>query len=167
MPATREDLFKRLQSLGIVTTTKEHIPVFTVEDAQKVHGDVPGGHCKNLFCKDEKGSLWLIVCLEDDRVDLKKAPAIIGSKRLSFGKPHLLLEVLGVEPGSVTPFALINDTQNRVNVILDQRMMAQQPLNYHPLRNDATTTIRAEDLLTFITSCGHTPRVLPVAEAAL
>ena len=167
MPASREDLFKRLSDLNIETRTKDHAPVFTVEDAQKVHGDLPGGHCKNLFCKDEKGTLWLIVCLEDDRVDLKKAPSIIGSRRLSFGKPDLLLEILGVEPGSVTPFALINDTGNRVNVILDQRMMAHQLLNYHPLRNDATTAIKANDLLTFIASCGHQPRILPVAEASL
>ena len=167
MPASREELFNHLKGLAIATTTVEHVPVFTVEDAQKVHGDLPGGHCKNLFCKDEKGVLWLIVCLEDARVDLKKAPAIIGSRRLSFGKPELLMEVLGVEPGSVTPFALINDTANRVNVILDQRMMAHELLNYHPLRNDATTAIKSQDLLTFITSLGHQPRILPVAEAAL
>jgi Ala-tRNA(Pro) deacylase len=108
MPATRAELFQRFDDLGIVTTTVEHAPVFTVEEARKVHGGIPGGHCKNLFCKDEKGALWLIVCLEDARVDLKAAPGRIGSKRLSFGKPDLLMAVLGIEPGSVTPFALIN-----------------------------------------------------------
>jgi Ala-tRNA(Pro) deacylase len=167
MPASRDDLFQRFSDLGIETKTVNHAPVFTVEEAQKVHGGIPGGHCKNLFCKDEKGVLWLIVCLEEARVDLKRAPSVIGSKRLSFGKPDLLMEVLGVEPGSVTPFALINDSGVRVNVILDQAMMACGLLNYHPLANDATTTIKANDLLGFIASCGHKPVILPVSEATL
>lgn len=167
MPATREDLFKRFQDLGIETSTHEHVPVFTVEEARQVHGQVAGGHCKNLFCKDEKGALWLIVCLEDARVDLKKAPAIIASRRLSFGKPELLMQVLGVEPGSVTPFALINDTSVSVKVVLDKTMMQHELLNYHPLRNDATTTIRAGDLLKFIRSCGHQPAIHAVADAPL
>jgi Ala-tRNA(Pro) deacylase len=167
MPASREDLFKRFQELGIETKTVEHAPVFTVEEAQRVHGNIPGGHCKNLFCKDEKGVLWLIVCLEDARVDLKKAPVIIGSKRLSFGRADLLMQVLGVEPGSVTPFALINDTGTSVNVVLDKAMMVHEFLNYHPLRNDATTTIRSDDLLRFIRSCGHQPSIHAVSEAPL
>ena len=110
----------------------------------------PGGHCKNLFLKDDKGAIYLIVCLEDAKVDLKAAPARIGSRRLTFGKPDLLMEILGVEPGSVTPFGLINDTGGRATVILDKTMMEQEWLNYHPLRNDATTTIRAADLLAFV-----------------
>lgn len=160
--ATRADLFARLDQLGIKTTTLDHAPVFTVEEAKQVHDGVPGGHCKNLFCKDEKGELWLIVALEDDRVDLKSTPQKIGSRRLSFGKPELLMEVLGLEPGSVTPFGLINDTANRVNVILDAAMMRHERLNYHPLRNDATTTIASADLVRFIESCGHHPRVVAV-----
>jgi Ala-tRNA(Pro) deacylase len=167
MPATRQDLFKRFDELAIITTTKSHAPVFTVEEAQKVHDDISGGHCKNLFCKDEKGILWLIVCLEDARVDLKAAPAKIGSKRLTFGKPDLLMEVLGVEPGSVTPFALINDTGARTNVILDATMMQMDVLNYHPLKNDETTSILTADLLTFIKSCGHEPRIVAVADTIL
>jgi Ala-tRNA(Pro) deacylase len=167
MPASRDELFQRFAELGIKTTTKNHAPVFTVEEARLVHPDIPGGHCKNLFCKDEKGVLWLIVCLEDAYVDLKAAPAKIGSRRLSFGKAELLMEVLGLEPGSVTPFGLINDRKARTNVILDARMMEQEILNYHPLKNDATTTIRASDLLTFIRSCGHEPRVVAVADPAL
>ncbi|HEX7108444.1 MAG TPA: prolyl-tRNA synthetase associated domain-containing protein [Aestuariivirga sp.] len=167
MPASRDDLFQRFSELGIITTTKNHSPVFTVEEAQKVHDDIPGGHCKNLFCKDEKGVLWLIVCLEDSRVDLKAAPAKIGSRRLSFGKAELLMEILGVEPGSVTPFGLINDKQARTNVILDAHMMEREILNYHPLKNDATTTIRSADLLAFIRSCGHEPRVVAVTDPAL
>ena len=163
MPATRDELFARFDQLGIATTTLDHAQVFTVEEAQKVHGEIPGGHCKNLFLKDEKGAIWLIICLEDARVDLKAAPAKIGSKRLTFGKPDLLMEVLGVEPGSVTPFGLINDTAVRTTVILDAAMMEHEKLNYHPLVNSATTTIAAADLVKFIKSCGHEPRIVAVS----
>jgi Ala-tRNA(Pro) deacylase len=165
MPATRADLLDRFQRLGIQTTTREHPPVFTVEEARALRGTIPGGHCKNLFLKDEKGAVWLIVCLEEAQVDLKMAPAKIGSRRLSFGKPDLLMEVLGVEPGSVTPFGLINDKAKRAHVILDQAMMREEVLNYHPLRNDATTTIRSADLLKFIRSLGHEPSIVAVSEA--
>ena len=132
MIASRQDLFDLFDKLTIKTTTVEHNPVFTVEEAKKVHDQIPGGHCKNLFCKDEKGALWLIIALEDARIDLKVAKDRIGSKRLTFGKPELLLEILGVEPGSVTPFGLINDTQAKANVILDEAMMRLQRLNFHP-----------------------------------
>ena len=165
MPATRADLLNRFKSLGIEAAISDHPPVFTVEEARALRGTTPGGHCKNLFLKDEKGEVWLIVCLEDARVDLKTLPAKIGSRRLSFGKPDLLMEILGVEPGSVTPFGLINDTAARAHVILDEAMMRQELLNYHPLRNDATASIRASDLVAFIRSCGHEPRIVAVSEA--
>jgi len=163
MPATREDLFARFKALGIEATTRDHAPVYTVEEAQALRGEIPGGHCKNLFLKDDKSNIWLIVCLEEAQVDLKAAPAKIGSRRLSFGKPELLKEVLGVEPGSVTPFGLINDTEMRVKVVLDAAMMAHELVNYHPLENTATTTIRSQDLVAFIRSCGHEPKVVAVA----
>jgi Ala-tRNA(Pro) deacylase len=164
MPANRAELFQRLTDLGIETRTLDHAPVFTVDEAKQVHDDMPGGHCKNLFCKDEKGVLWLIVALDDAVINLKAAPAKIGSKRLTFGKPDLLMEVLGLEPGSVTPFGLINDKTARTNVILDEAMMQLPVLNFHPLKNDATTAIATKDLLTFITSCGHAPRVVAVSD---
>jgi Ala-tRNA(Pro) deacylase len=164
MPATRIELMNFLDNLGILTRTFDHEPVFTVEEAQKIHGNIQGGHCKNLFCKDEKGVLWLIVALEDSRIDLKAAKDRIGSKRLTFGKPELLMEVLGIEPGSVTPFSLINDKGKRTNVILDAAMMKHEKLNFHPLKNDATTTINSTDLLTFIKACGHAPRIVAVSE---
>ncbi len=166
MPATRQDLFALFDQLGIATTTVEHIPVFTVEDAKLVHHNIPGGHCKNLFCKDEKGVLWLIVALEDARIDLKAAKDKIGSRRLTFGKPELLMEILGVEPGSVTPFGLINDKAALVNVILDEAMMRHDVLNFHPLKNDATTTISSANLKTFIKATGHNPRVVAVSDPA-
>jgi Ala-tRNA(Pro) deacylase len=167
MPATRDALMARLDTLGIATRTVDHAPVFTVEEARALRGEIPGGHCKNLFLKDDKGAIYLIVCLEDAKVDLKAAPARIGSRRLTFGKPDLLLEILGVEPGSVTPFGLINDPGGRTTVILDKTMMEQEWLNYHPLRNDATTTIRALDLLAFLRATGHEPRIVAVSEPVL
>ena len=166
MTASRNDLFALFDKLAIKTTTVEHIAVFTVEEAKKVHDQIPGGHCKNLFCKDEKGALWLIVALEDARIDLKAAKDRIGSKRLTFGKPELLLEVLGVEPGSVTPFGLINDKDAKTNVILDEAMMRHEKLNFHPLKNDATTTISSRDLVTFIKATGHNPRIVAVSDQA-
>jgi Ala-tRNA(Pro) deacylase len=165
--ATRDDLFARFRDLGIQAATKEHPPVFTVEEARALRGQIPGGHCKNLFLKDEKGATFLIVCLEDARIDLKAAPAKIGSRRLTFGKPDLLMEVLGVEPGSVTPFGLINDTTRRAQVILEKKMMEEELLSYHPLSNDATTTLKSHDLVTFIRSCGHEPRIVALADGSL
>jgi Ala-tRNA(Pro) deacylase len=158
--ASRDDLERRLAELGIATSSVEHPPVFTVEDARALRGEIAGGHCKNLFLKDKKGQVWLVVCLEETDVDLKLLPAKIGSARLSFGRPELLRQLLGVEPGSVTPFALINDTGQRVNVVLEAAMMRHATLNYHPLVNSATMSIAASDLTTFIRACGHEPRVV-------
>ena len=163
MPKTRADLFAFFDHLDIKTTTVDHAPVFTVEEAKKVHDAIPGGHCKNLFCKDEKGILWLIVALEDAVIDLKAAKDKIGSKRLTFGKAELLLEILGVTPGSVTPFGLINDEAGLTHVVLDEAMMRHEQLNFHPLSNDATTTIASSDLLKFIRATGHEPRVVAVS----
>ncbi len=162
MTATRDDLFARFADLNIHTETRTHDPVYTVEQARALRGEIPGGHCKNLFLKDKKGALWLIVCLEDAQIDLKSLPQKIGSARISFGKADLLMEVLGVEPGSVTPFALINDADNRTNVILDADLMSNEIVNFHPLENTATTSIRSADLITFIESCGHKPQVLDI-----
>ncbi len=163
MPATRADLFARLAELGIETETHEHPPVFTVEEARAHCAHLPGGHCKSLFLKDKKGAMWLVVTLDDRVLDLKKLSRAIGSARLSFGRPERLLEVLGVTPGSVTPFALINDPEHRVTVILDSRMMEIDPLNFHPLTNDATTAIRPDDLRRFIRACGHEAREIDLA----
>jgi Ala-tRNA(Pro) deacylase len=165
MPATRQELFARLDELGIATTTAEHEAVFTVAESSKLERELPGGHTKNLFLKDKKDRLYLVVALGSAHIDLKTLHKTLGSDRLSFGKAELLLDVLGVTPGSVTPFALINDKAGRVTVILDADMMRHQRLNYHPLENTATTNIGREDLLGFIRSCGHEPRIMTVAGA--
>lgn len=159
--ATAQDLLQRLDALGIAYKTYEHPPLFTVEDSKKLRGELPGGHCKNLFLRDKKRNLFLVVVLEDRQIDLKSLRDKLGANgNLSFGSPELLLEVLGVIPGGVTPFALINDRQQRVTVFLDKKMLSLDPLNYHPLSNARTTAVSPGDLLRFIESCGHQPRVI-------
>jgi Ala-tRNA(Pro) deacylase len=161
MPATEEDLFARLAALGVTVETHHHAPVFTVAQARELRGELPGAHTKNLFLKDKKGALWLVVAMEDRQIDLKELRRRIGSAPLSFAGADLLREVLGVEPGSVTPFALINDEARRTTVVLDAQMMTAHPvLNFHPLTNTATTAIRPHDLLAFIRSCGHAPQIV-------
>lgn len=168
MPAARDDLMAFFKDLGIEVSTVDHQPVFTVAESGDLHDRIPGGHTKNLFVKDKKGRLFLIVALHDAEIDLKKVHQIIGAQgRVSFGNADLLMEVLGVEPGSVTPFSLINDrVENRVIPVFDAAMMQHEVLNYHPLKNDATTAISAEDLLKFARACGHDPKVLAVSEEA-
>ena len=153
-------LFSLFDSLGISHATKTHPAAHTVEEGNKVWGDIPGVHCKNLFLKDAKAKLWLVVAPAEQRVDLKRLPDVIGSARLSFGSAELLQQVLGIAPGSVTPFALINDAERRVRVVLDSWMMAQPLLNYHPLTNRATTTVSNQDLRKFLTHCGHETQVV-------
>jgi Ala-tRNA(Pro) deacylase len=158
--ATRQQLFARLAELAIETRTMEHEAVFTVAESARLERELPGGHTKNLFLKDKKGALFLVVALGHAHIDLKSLHRTLGCDRLSFGKPELLMEVLGVPAGSVTPFALINDQARRVTVILDADMMQYEQLNFHPLENTASTNIGREDLLTFIRACGHEPRVV-------
>jgi Ala-tRNA(Pro) deacylase len=160
LPLSPDDLFARLDSLGIAHPTTRHPPAFTVAEGNEVWGNIPGMHCKNLFLKDAKGKLWLVVAPAEKRIDLKKLPDAIGSARLSFGSADLLEEVLGIFPGSVTPFALINDPEHRVQVILDALMMEQPLLNYHPLTNEATTTVTNADFRTFLKDCGHDVQIV-------
>jgi len=160
MPHTPESLLARLTELGIAHRTYDHPAVFTVEEAKALRGTLPGGHCKSLFLKDKKGALWLAVMLEERRLDLRKLSDALGAARFSFGSAELLLEVLGVTPGSVTPFALINDAAHRVRLALDAEMLRIDPLNYHPLVNTRTTAIAPQDLLAFVRATGHDPVTL-------
>ena len=165
MAFSRQELMCKLDELSIQTTVYDHEAVFTVAESNKVNLEIPGGHTKNLFLKDKKGKLFLVVTLSDAIINLKKIHTIIGGQgRVSFGNAELLEEVLGIKPGSVTPFSLINDTEQRVTPILDSEMMSHDLLNYHPLTNCATITIKRDDLIKFIQSCGHEPRILAVSE---
>lgn len=160
LPTTPEALIEQLADWGIDQTTHHHEPVFTVEEAKDLRGRLPGGHCKSLFLKNKKGVMWLVVCNEDRRVDLKALGTLLQGGRLSFGSADRLQRVLGVLPGSVTPFALINDRDRQVTPVLDKAMLTHAYLNYHPLVNTMTTTIVGDDLLRFIAACGHEPVVL-------
>jgi len=162
-PATPEQLFARLDALGIAHRTHTHPPVFTVAEAVALRGALPGGHCKCLFLEDRKGGLWLVVVLEERRLDLKALADRLGSPRFSFGSPAKMRAALGVEPGSVTPFALVNPGAAAVAVVLDAEMLRHDPLNYHPLVNTATTAIAPADLLRFFSACGHRPQILDLA----
>jgi len=164
-PEAREaTLYERLRALGIGWKTYEHIPVFTVAEADAVHDSVPGGHTKNLFLKDKKGGLWLVVVRDRLRVDLNALAKQLAAPRFSFGSSELLIATLGIEPGSVTPFALMNDAAHLVRPILDEGMLALDPLNFHPLRNDRTSAISAAALLKFIHSTGHEPLIAELPE---
>ena len=161
MPATPDDLFSYLRELGIETTTISHPPLFTVADSQHLRGEIAGGHTKNLFLKDKKDSFFLITADENAAIDLKSVHKTIGAaSRVSFGKPEALLELLGVTPGAVTLFALLNDTSGRVKFYLDESLLDHDVINAHPLTNDATTSIRADDMRRFVAATGHELNIL-------
>jgi Ala-tRNA(Pro) deacylase len=159
-PATPQDLFARLEQLGLAFTTIEHPAAFTSEDLAPYVTGLAGVTVKNLFLCDAKKKMWLVVVPHDRKIDLKSLPEKIGGARMSFGSSDRLMRVLGVMPGSVTPFAVINDPTAEVQVILDAEMMAQDTINAHPLINTMTTSLTPAALMTFITACGHTPRVV-------
>jgi len=160
---TPKELFARFDALGIAHRTYSHPPVFTVAEAAALRGSLPGGYCKSLFLKDKKGGFWLAVMLEERRIDLKKLAGRLTAPRFSFGGAADLHRLLGVRPGSVTPFALLNDIEHRVTPVLDAAMLEYDPLNYHPLENDRTTAISAGDLLRLIAAAGHVPRIVDLA----
>lgn len=167
MPASPDDLFALLDRLGIAHSTVEHPPLFTVEESQSLRGEIAGGHSKNLFVKDKKSRLFLITAREDARLDLKRVhEAIGGSGRVSFGSGELLEEVWGVKPGSVTPFGAINDRDGRVTVVLERALLEEDPVNFHPLVNTATTSLTSVGLVAFLRETGHEPLVtdLPLAD---
>lgn len=157
-------LYRRFTAFGITWTMHEHAPVFTVEEARGLRGALPGTHTKNLFLSDRKGGLWLVSAREDLRVDLNALARALGRPRFSFGAPELLVEVLGILPGCVSPFALMNDALARVQAVFDEGMLALDPLNFHPLRNDRTTAIRAADLIAFARATGHEPLIAALPE---
>jgi Ala-tRNA(Pro) deacylase len=162
--ATPADLFALFDRLGIEHSTIEHPPFFTVEEGRPWHDQIPGLHCKNLFIKDRKGGIWLVVMPGDKRADLGRLEKALGARRFSFARPDVLQDVLALTPGSVTPFGLINDTQRRVTVILDQAMLDSEWVNFHPLHNAASTTLRSADLLRFVRALGYEPIVMHLPE---
>lgn len=162
MPAKEEDLFTLLEELGIKTTTCRHAPLYTVEESQKLRGEIKGGQCKSLFLKDKKNNFILAVLSEDRRLDMKAlfTSGKLNVGRLSFASPERMIDILGIKPGSVTPFSLINVEHKELIIVLDKGMMENEYLNYHPLHNEATTTIHREDLLKFIKHFGFDPIII-------
>ena len=157
---TRDELYAFFDTHGISFKTHDHAPVFTVEESAEIKAHLPGGHTKNLFLKDKSGALFLICALGDTPIRINKLHPILGSKRLSFGKPDLLGQHLGVQPGSVTLFSIINDTDNSVKLVLDKALLDHDLVNFHPLKNDATTAISRDDMMTFINATEHEPQII-------
>jgi Ala-tRNA(Pro) deacylase len=160
MKRTETDLYAFLETHGISWTRHTHPPLHTVEESRALRGEMPGGHCKNLFLKERKGGFWLAVCLEDREIRIKHLEKAVGARRLSFGNSDDLSDRLGVLPGAVTPFALINDPAGEVRLILDRQMLDHEILNYHPLHNEATIAMSSADLLRFFAATGHAPLIV-------
>lgn len=163
---TQKELFELFDQLNISYTNHEHEPVFTIEEGKGRFDHIPGAHCKTLFMKTKQGDYFLIVMLGDSRLDMKELSNRLSCGKLSFASPERLMEHLAITPGSVTPFALVHEQEKKITVILDDQMMEYDVLNYHPLRNDMTTTIAREGLVTFLDHVGHQYTVinLPVKE---
>ena len=159
LPTSPDALLARLAELGIAVSSFSHPPVFTVEEAKALRGELKGGHIKNLFLRNKKGAMWLVTCLEDRAIDLKALGQALGAGRFSFGSAERLMTYLGVLPGAVTPFAVINDTEGKVQVVLDSGVFDCDPVNAHPLVNDRTVAVAPADLVRFLESVGHPPQI--------
>ena len=162
-PFTRAELFAFLDAHAVDHATTEHPPVFRVEDGAVIKAALPGGHTKNLFLKDAKGQLWLVSALGGTVIDLKRTAAVIGAAKLSFGSADRLWDALGVRPGAVTALALVNDPEQTVRLVLDAALVACNPLNFHPLANDATTAISRAGFGRFLAALGRRPIIVDFA----
>jgi len=159
-------LREALAALGISWHAHEHVAVFTVDESDAVHAAMPGVHTKNLFLKDAGGRFWLVTVPAEMRVDLKALPAVIGSRKLSFGSAEFLQDLLGIAPGSVTPLAARNDGGGLVTVVLDKAVAEAGQVNVHPLRNTATIGLAGADLVRALSEWGHVPAIVEVPARA-
>jgi Ala-tRNA(Pro) deacylase len=163
---TSDQLIAQLDALGIANRTIEHPPLRTVEDSKRLRGDMVGGHVKNLFLRDKRERFWLLVTIEDQRVNLKAIAKHLDAGRFTFANAEQLDRYLGIQPGSVSPLAAINDTAGAVTVVIDDALLRVDPVNLHPLRNDRTTAIAPHDLMRFLEDCGHPPQIVALAALA-
>ena len=159
-------LFDLLGELGISHVTREHPPIFTVEEGKDIKADMPGGHTKNLFLKDKAGQLILICALAATTVRLNKLHKVLGTKRLSFGPQDALWDNLGVRPGSVTLFSILSDHQGHIRLVLDKALFGPEQVWFHPMRNTASTAISSGDILKFCEAAGHSPTIIDFADLA-
>ena len=164
---TRPDLIAFFDAHGVDHDTTDHAAVFRVGEGEGIKDDIPGAHTKNLFLKDAKGRLWLISAQDDTQIDLKRLHAVIGSARLSFGSAELMEQALGVTPGSVTAFGLINDVERRLTFVLDRRLAQADRVNFHPLTNTATTGVSQAGFAKFLQALGITPLIVDFAAMAV
>ena len=164
---TRPDLIAFFDAHAIDHTTIDHPAVFRVGEGEDIKHGIPGAHTKNLFLKDAKGRLWLISAKDDTQIDLKRLHTVIGSARLSFGSAELMEQALGVTPGSVTAFAMINGVGRDVTFVLDHRLAAADRVNFHPLVNTATTGVSQAGFAKFFQALGITPLVVDFAAMAV
>ena len=167
MVLNAQHLFDHLNTLGIQVTTINHPRVFTVEESKGLRGRIPGCHTKNLLLRNKKGVMWLIVCLENRTVNLKSLATYLGAGRFSFASSERLIQYLGVVPGAVSPFAVINDHTQKVRVAVDREILQHEMLNFHPLDNSMTTSIRSEDFMRFLESEGHIPEIVDFDKCTL
>lgn len=154
-------VYEALERLGISYAKHDHPPVFTVEEAEKHWENIEGAHCKNLFLRNKKGNRHYLVILESaKRADLKILNAKLGEDRLSFASPERLRRYLGLETGAVSPFGLINDSKNEVEVVIDQDLKKAERVNFHPNVNTATVGLDFTDFEKFLSWCGNRIRYL-------
>lgn len=164
LPTSPQQLIDYLNSLSIAHHVIRHPPLFTVEDSKALRGDLPGHHIKNLFLRDKRETMFLVVAQEDRRVDLKALAGAIGAGKLSFASAERLMTYLGVLPGAVTPFAVINDKDRKVGVFLDRTILGGGKVHCHPLVNDMTVALEPDELLRFLRATGHEPRLIDIPE---
>ncbi len=165
LPTSPETLIENLKTLGLPHTVHEHDAVYTVAESKQIDAAIPGCHTRNMFLKDKKGAMFLITLRHDTLIDLKKLSDVLGSGRFSFGSPERLWENLGVRPGSVTPFAIVNDKNHVVTLVLEEAMMGEEIVNYHPLINTMTVGLTPQHLLRYLDSIGVSPRIVDLSTA--
>jgi Ala-tRNA(Pro) deacylase len=163
LPISSIQLMNKLDEWSISYKCHNHIPLKTVEDSKKhqsqfLNFENGGGHIKNLYLRDHKKNNILIVAEQNCLIDLKNLSKLIFKGRLSFGTPTRLMENLGVRPGAVTPFSMINDIKKNVDIFIDSKLKNCLKIYAHPLVNDKTLEISPKNLYIFFNKLGVTPK---------
>lgn len=166
LPTTSDALLQNLQKLDVSYVLHKHAPIFTVEEGEHLKASIPGLHCRNLFLRDKKKKMFLVVAANETKIDLKKLSSVLECGRFSFGSADRLWENLGIRQGSVNPFCIMNDTDHNVRIILDKHMMGQDIVNYHPMDNAMTIGLNPADLVRFVKSTNHDPEIVDLTPAA-
>lgn len=166
LPTNPETLFKLFDTIGLTYQLHHHPAVFTVAEGEEIQRSIPGVHCRNLFLRDKKERMALVMLRNETNVDLKRLAPLIGLERISFGSPERLFRHLGVRPGSVCPFAVINDQAQEVQAVLDHSILDCEVVNFHPLLNTMTVGMSPQHLIRFLEHVGHLPHIVDLTEAA-